>query len=265
MYEHPPSDEELRRQGLIDLLRSDFTRDEIDPKDRESRGSSGTVGEGLREPHSAVEVQIRLTQNQVDQNEQARLASEENIELGRIAAALLEPAPVTHSFKSYIASEVRLAHARRTSISASVSPERLGLVAGAELFDPAQASKIERKALRYYVFATIRQHVLIPVDDAGHEHSPVVPDPQGYGEARAACERWMDEYAERFGEAAFHEAEQTGDVILQRVAERVRLGDKTTADLPSLREVLELERQAGIRQRRSRVQDLIARLFGKSD
>jgi len=170
----PPS----REQQLASLLSSDFRP----PKDPEPVPEGDALAAFLRQVRPAEEID-------------ARFESDENERLGDTVGTLLEPAPVTDAFKEVIAYEVRRAHAWRTAMSDALAPDRLGLLSGPSLFDPAQAQEIEAQALRGYLVELTRAfNVRIGADAS----SPVLPRPgvrpRDGVEAFQRLERWGEDF-----------------------------------------------------------------------
>lgn len=158
MHEQRP--QATRRQDLIGVLRTDWTT----PERRE------LLVQEEREPSNALAG--LLAHSVVVEEVDARASSDENSQLGNIMARLLDPAPITESFKRAIAAEVQLAHALQEPVSEAVSPERLGLTDGEGIFDPEHAKMIEADYLRGVIHALIQPLVLVPVDESGREGQP---------------------------------------------------------------------------------------------
>lgn len=133
------------KQRLIALLQADFT----------SPDKAALAHQAEAEGHAlAGFLAHAVSIDEID----ARLASEENVELGQAVERLLESASVTTSFKGFISHEVRLAHAWQDSVDDVVSPERLGLLSGEGIFDPARAEDLEAQALRGRMFDVMHRY-----------------------------------------------------------------------------------------------------------
>lgn len=143
MNTHEQHQDSDPKQRLIALLQADFAPSEKEALDQEA-GDNALKGL-LANMRSVGDID-------------ARLASAENIELGQAVERLVESAPVTESFKEFIANEVRQAHAWQDSVDDVVSPKRLGLLSGKGIFDPVRAKDLEAQALRGRMFDVMHRY-----------------------------------------------------------------------------------------------------------
>lgn len=178
MHEQAPSESDNRQQ-LIELLSIDFTPPEhFSPENKRELEREAEEGNALAGFLSrAVPIQPIGP----------RFASEENEELGRKAEELLEPAPITASFKGYIVHALRHAHAWQSQLDRPARPDSLGLTAGQGIFDSDKARELEAEALRNYWAGHIEQPPVMPFDI----------DP------RRRVEHWLAEYWEAYREDPF--------------------------------------------------------------
>jgi hypothetical protein len=179
------------QERLISLLQADFTPpDKTALADRAKAENSALVG--------------LLSQARSVEDIDARFESEENVELGEAVERLVEPAPVTESFKGFIAHEVRKAHAWQSRVDEVVAPDRLGLVSGGGIFDRAHAKDIEGQTLRGYFFDILNGYTLSPEEEDG-DLPPLVlkPDvrPSDFVDAVNALVAWASDYEQTYGEA----------------------------------------------------------------
>jgi hypothetical protein len=136
------------------------------------------------------------------------MASSENAELGLSLADLLAPAPVTESFKAFVISEVRRAHAWQAKVREAVSPDRLGLSGGAGIFDEEQAQHIEGQALRGFAFDLIREYTYTVVPERDTERPPMLflrptVRPSDYVEALDKLGSWTSDFHDTYDQDAF--------------------------------------------------------------
>jgi hypothetical protein len=181
------------KQELIVLLQMDFTSPSTEAWAQKAVAEDDALA-GLLANVRSIEA--------ID----ARLSSEENAELGRAVDRLVEPAPVTNSFKGFIVNEVRQAHAWESKASDAVAPDRLGLLSGDGIFDPAQAQDIEAHALRGYAFDIVRTYTVAP-DKIGEDNLPHLllrPSvrPSDYAESLGRLQEWGADYKSTYGEDA---------------------------------------------------------------
>ena len=164
----------------------------------------------------------------------ARRSSEENIELGQAVERLLEPAPVTASFKGFIAHEVQEARAWQSKVSDAVSPSRLGLLSGNGIFDPALAQGLEGQALRGYAFDIVRRYTIAPADVVASDLPPLLlmpgARPSDYVAAVKRLGDWTVDYQCTYDKSpfegiepdAYRDAAQQAHVISGEEAESGR-------------------------------------------
>jgi hypothetical protein len=182
------------RQQLVSLLQTDYT-----PQDR----AASPPADSDNAFHSF------LARARPVEDIDARFASEESIQLGQTVETLLEPAPVTTSFKGFIAQAVRKAHAWRAKVDNAVSPDRLGLLSGQGIFDPVQAREIEVQTLRGRMFDLLHRYTIAP--DTDIEAETGVPKlllrpgvrPNDYAEGVARLDEWTADYQRTYGEDPF--------------------------------------------------------------
>jgi hypothetical protein len=185
------SDYPAPRERLISLLQADFT-----PSDKtalaDRAGAEGNALAGLLSRARGMK--------EID----ARFTSEENIELGRTVAEVVEPAPVTESFKGFIVHEVRKAHAWQSKVKGTVAPDRLGLLDGDGIFDPVRAKDIEGQTLRGYAFDTVNGYTVRPAEEDAMEFPPLLLKPgvrpSDYIEAVDTLVAWAHDYEDTYGE-----------------------------------------------------------------
>ena len=128
------------------------------------------------------------------------------MELGQAVERLVEPAPVTESFKGFIAGEVRRAHAWQDDLDPVVAPDRLGLSSGEGIFDPARAKDLEAQALRGRMF-DVMYHYTTAFTIEGEDQT-VPPQlfltgsvrPRDYTDAVDVLDEWSRDYRETYDE-----------------------------------------------------------------
>lgn len=192
MSEQDPASADPRQQ-LAALLTLDFTPTEREAVIERAEQEGDALGSLLAAAVSVEEID-------------ARLASDENVALGEQVAELVAPAPITESFKGFIAGEVRRAHAWRTRVGEAVAPDRLGLVTGG-IFDPERARDVEGQAIRGHVFDLLRRYTSVTSSDEASEPDALVPRtgkrPQDFAEAIDHLHAWEADYEETYGENPF--------------------------------------------------------------
>jgi hypothetical protein len=175
---------------LISLLQADFT----------SPDKTALVGRATVENNALAGL---LSQARGIEDIDARFASEENVELGEAVERLVEPAPVTESFKGFIAHEVRKAHAWQSRVDEVVAPDRLGLLSGEGIFDRAHAKDIEGQALRGYFFDIFNGYTVSPGEGDGALPPLLLrPDvrPSDFVDAVNTLIAWASDYEQTYGE-----------------------------------------------------------------
>jgi len=181
------------RQQLIRILQSDFI-----PEDKREPAEPSA-------DDNALKSLLRHSRNVEDI--EARLQSENNLQLGRSVAELLIPAAVTDSFKAFLVNEVRRAHAWESEVSDVVAPDRLGIVSGDGIFDPKQAQELEAQALRGYGFDIAKEYALAPTGEGAEDLPPLVLKPgvrfSDYEEALDRLDSWNADYEATYGTDPF--------------------------------------------------------------
>lgn len=183
-HEPQPAEAEGPRQQLIALLQSDFTPDE-----QPAPAPGNALGDLIAHAYSTEDLD-------------ARMVSEESMALGEMIKLLLEPAPTTESFKNCVAYEVRRAYAHQDKVSEVVAPERLGLLSGEGIFDPAQAKDLEAQTLVEYSFDFVKRYMIV----AGPPRYPEPTIMQGparpheYREAVDYFVDWLEDYRQTYVE-----------------------------------------------------------------
>jgi hypothetical protein len=179
------------RQRLVSLLQVDFTPPE---KEVLAQEAGNNLLMGLLASVRSIE--------DID----ARYSSDENIELGQAVERLVEPAPVTDSFKGFIAHKVREAYAWEQKVDDMVSPDRLGLLHGDGIFDSERAQEIEAQTLRGYVFDIMNRYTVTPdTDDADLPPLLLMPGvrPSDYTAALERLRDWASDYIHTYHEDPF--------------------------------------------------------------
>lgn len=164
----------------------------------------------------------------------AKYVSAENVELGQAIERLVEPAPVTASFKGFIADEVRRAHAWGGKVDEVVSPERLGLQSGEGIFDAAQAQDIEVRTLRAYSFRIIDQFIAATIEGEDETASPQLfllgsTRPSDYRTAVDALDEWIADYKRTYDDDPFDGLDR--EVTLSAIGQIVVPEGSGTAEL----------------------------------
>ena len=198
MHEDTPGDRlPAPRQHLVSLLETDFTQ----PDARE-----------IAQPSNDNALTSLITRVQPVEEIDARLSSEENVQLGHSVEELLAPAPVTTSFKAYVANEVRQAHAWKSKVGGAVSPGKLGILSGEGIFDPKQAGDIEAQMLRGYAFDIVHRYTVAPTaaDEADLPPLLLKPGmrPSDFTEAVDRFYEWIADYRQMYGNDPFEGLEQ---------------------------------------------------------
>ena len=207
------------RELLIALLESDYTTEE-----RRAYAQRGKEGSVLADFLSRV-VSIE------DIN--ARLMSEECLQLGNSVAQTLESAAITSSFKSIIVSYAIRAYTHQSKVNELVSPHRLGFLGdeglnGEGIYDPAQAKAIESRALRGFLQGITDTHVLMPDNDSPR---PYIFDPKGYAQAMDAFDAWSLDYSSTYGEDAFTGVESNAHLSMVHVMSKEEADESGWADI----------------------------------
>lgn len=179
------------REQLIALLQWNFTQ----PASGSEHGGSALT-DFLRDARSVEDIDVRF-------------ASAGNLELGEAVERLLAPAPVTRSFKRFIASEVRRAHAWQSTVDDVVAPDRLGLLSGEGIFDPAHSKDLEAQALRGRAFDIMHRYTTAFTVEGEDETIP--PQlfltgsvrPSDYTQAVDVLDEWGGEYRQTYDEDPF--------------------------------------------------------------
>lgn len=220
------------KQELIALLQMDFTSPNTEAWAQKAVAEDDALAGLLANVRSVEGID-------------ARLSSEENAELGQAVERLVEPAPVTNSFKGFIVNEVKQAHAWESQVRDAVAPDRLGLLSGNGIFDPAQVKDIETQALRGYVFDIIHTRTVATdtVDDDNLPELLLKPGirPSDYVEEVNRLFQWIIDYRQTYDDGLFETLEI--DAFLDG-ARKVRTvsQEEMMAD-PTLRGILEILRQ----------------------
>jgi hypothetical protein len=152
------------RQRLLGLLQAAFTTPEQQALEAEAESGGNALAGLLAHARSTEDID-------------ARYASAENVELGQAVERLVGPAPVTDSFKGFIAHKVREAHAWQTKVDDVVAPDRLGLRQGEGIFDPVQAKDIEGQTLRGYLFDLLHRYTRRPTDEDTNDQGMLLLPP----------------------------------------------------------------------------------------
>lgn len=189
MHEQPSDESLAPKQQLIALLQTDFTP-EGEP-------------EAAPDPDDALASLLShvISTEDID----ARLLSDESVQLGQTARELLAAAPVTEAFKGYITDEIRQAHAWQSRVPDAVAPDRLGLVSSEGIFDPAQAERLEGAAVRGYLFDLISEYTAaLTADGQTPEQLVLRPGvrPRDYTDAVDRLDSWLAEYQAQYGKHA---------------------------------------------------------------
>jgi hypothetical protein len=177
MYEVDPGYD--RRHRLIDILGADFTSDQSRSYAAEADQTGSALAGLLSVAREAEDVG-------------ASFASPENRRLGEEVLQLIGPAPITRSFASYIADEVRAAHAWQRRVSEDVSPTRLGLEQGEGIFETRTAKKIEAEALQRFFSEMM----------AARPRALMLGDRRGPAQDAARFGAWNSDYFHLYGEHA---------------------------------------------------------------
>lgn len=193
MSTHEQHQDSDPKQRLTALLEADFTSPEREALIRKAEQGDNALDALLARAISVEGID-------------ARLASEENIELGRAVERLVESAPVTESFKEFIANEVRRAHAWQESVDDVVSPGRLGLLSSEGIFDPARAKDLEAQALRGRMFDVMNRYTTaFTIEDEDQTVPPQLiltgsARPSDYTSAVDVLDEWSHDYRETYDE-----------------------------------------------------------------
>jgi hypothetical protein len=188
--------DDRQREKLISLLQADF----ISPEKQAVAERAAVGGSALGS---------LLANACVSEDIDARLASDENTEIGQAVERFLEPAPVTRSFKEFIAGEVRRAHAWETKVDEIVSPGRLGLINGDGIFDPAKAKDLEAQALRGRMFDVMHRYTNALTIEGEDETVPPhlfltgAGRPSDYKAAVDVLDEWGHDYQNSYDEDPF--------------------------------------------------------------
>lgn len=187
------------KQRLISLLQADFTPPDTQALAREA--GDNALKDLLANVRSVDDID-------------ARYASEENTELGEAVERLVEPAPVTASFKGFIAHKVREAHAWRSKVDDIVSPARLGLLSGEGIFDAGRGRDIEAQALRGYAFDIMHRYTTTFAIEGEGATAPGqlfltgIAKPGDYRKAVDIFDEWTDDYQQTYDEDPFEGLEE---------------------------------------------------------
>lgn len=187
-HEHDQGDDPRRR--LISLLQVDFTTSEQQALEAEAAAEESALKSLLADVQSIEDIDMRY-------------ASAENIELGQAVERLVEPAPITDSFKGFIAHKVREAHAWQTKVDDVVGPDRLGLLSGEGIFDPERAQDVEAQTLRGYAFDIVHRYTVAPTGDTDDLPALLLKPgvrPRDYAAATDTLVIWADDYEQTYDE-----------------------------------------------------------------
>jgi hypothetical protein len=193
MSEGAPNQEQSIEQ-LKTLLVSDFMPPDTEARIKEADESGSVLGAFLAAARTVEDID-------------AQMAAPENHALGETVERLLEPAPVTGSFKRFIAGRVRRAQAWETVVDEVVAPDRLGLTSGAGIFDPSRAKNIELQTLRGWTFDIIHENTFTVVDEDCEPVTDLPPVslrstvwPKDYVESVTELFAWTEDYVRTYGE-----------------------------------------------------------------
>lgn len=178
------------REVLIGHLQADFT-------------PTAELEAAVDPEASALSQFLAVTRvRDVREDIEGRLASAENQQLGSEVLDLLQAAPITESFKDFIAGAVRTAHAQQSRVGAEVAPEALGLSGeGRGIYDPGEAQEIEARSLRAYLHDIFYHYFIkLPEEVAPKWTEEIYVGLNPVGRiALAAFEVWRTDYRDTHG------------------------------------------------------------------
>lgn len=220
------------KQELIALLQMDFTSPDTEAWAQKAVDEDDALAGLLANARSIETIEARLT-------------SSENAKLGQAVERLVEPALITDSFKDFIVNEVKQAHAWESKVSDAVAPDRLGLLSGDGIFDFRQATDIESRALRGYIFDIIHTRT-IATDTVGEDNLPhllLKPGvrPSDYVDEVNRLFQWIADYRQTYDDDLFEALEIEAFLDGARKVRTVSQEEMMTD--PALRGILEMLKQ----------------------
>jgi hypothetical protein len=109
---------------------------------------------------------------------------------------ILETAPVTTAFKSFVLGNIIKAYVYESKIDDAISPARLGLLEGEGIFDAAKSGDIEGQVLRGFLYDIVNRQLRITDEP---DARVISLNPAEYTQLVAAFDQWSLDYIAAYG------------------------------------------------------------------